>query len=65
MEEIVEAGYTEDKVVFIYQSHGFMTKKLSRYWAQRIFFPYVAENLLMWMLVNRCFKTEKTIWSRG
>jgi hypothetical protein len=46
MEEIIEAGYTEDKVVFIYQNHGFMTKKLFKYWAQRIFFPYVAEKRL-------------------
>jgi hypothetical protein len=46
MEEVIEAGYTEDKVVFIYQNHGFMTKKLFQYWAQRIFFPYVAEKRL-------------------
>jgi hypothetical protein len=39
--EILEAGYTEDKVVFLYQNHGFMTKRLFKYWAQNIFFPYV------------------------
>jgi hypothetical protein len=46
IEEILESGYTEDKVIFIYQNHGFMTKRLFKYWAQNIFFPYVKHKRL-------------------
>jgi hypothetical protein len=41
IEDIEEAGYTPDKVQFIYQSHGFMTKRIFQYWMQEIFIPYV------------------------
>jgi hypothetical protein len=43
VEKIMEAGYTEDKVLFIYQNHGFTTKRLFKFWAETIFFPYVKE----------------------
>jgi hypothetical protein len=42
-EDIEEAGFTRDKVVFIFQNHGFMTKRIFQFWCQEIFFPYVQE----------------------
>jgi hypothetical protein len=40
-EDIEEAGFTKDKVVFIHQNHRFMTKLIFQFWCQEIFFPYV------------------------
>jgi hypothetical protein len=41
IEDIEEAGFTKDKVQFIFQNHGFMTKRIFHYWCTEIFFPYV------------------------
>jgi hypothetical protein len=42
-EDIIQAGFTEDKVLFIYQSHGFMTKMIFEFWCKEIFFPYIMQ----------------------
>lgn len=41
--DIKLAGYTEDRVVFACQEHGFMTTKLFMQWANEIFIPSVEE----------------------
>jgi hypothetical protein len=41
IEDVEEAGFTADKVLFIYQNHGFMTKLIFKYWCKEIFFPEI------------------------
>lgn len=41
--DIKLAGYTEDRVLFACQEHGFMTTKLFNQWAKQIFIPSVEE----------------------